>query len=224
MHDHTIALDRDRLWRGVILATIGHALWIAANPQFSYELSWDGINYNRQDSQGTRGTITFASRGVVGVFRDDHSRRIPWQQRTPYTLNSFFAGIPPNLMELAHEETLHYMLDTHNGQVSPVITAAFWSDEQQITAAEPWPSVLEHGGHMITIELMTTEAGIAAWQAQYRWNDAETRLFASLFTRCMRMEEPVAVTSEEWRFITSDGTQGVEDTHLLLEGLGFILP
>src|SRR5262249_3314660 len=163
---------------------------------------------------------TFAAQAVVGVFRDDHSPRTPWNRTTPYTIADFFAGIPPDLMELADQEPLQYMLDTHNGQESPVITAAIWSGKHRIEAAVPWTNVLEHGGHLIGIELMNTEDGIAAWQAQYEWGDAETELLATLFTRRMTTEMPVPVMPEEWSFITKDGTDGVDDARLLLEGLG----
>ncbi len=45
--------SRERLWRGAALATIAHAIFIAADPALSWELSWDGPNYSRQDSMGT---------------------------------------------------------------------------------------------------------------------------------------------------------------------------
>lgn len=38
-------------------------------PDLSSEHSWDGMNYNVQDSSGGRGTITFDGSYCVGAFR-----------------------------------------------------------------------------------------------------------------------------------------------------------
>ncbi|MGG4154302.1 hypothetical protein [Peribacillus muralis] len=47
------------LWNGCILASIAHAIMVTEYPDFFYEHSWDDNNYNVQDGQGTRGTISF---------------------------------------------------------------------------------------------------------------------------------------------------------------------
>ncbi len=39
--------SRKRLWHGAALATIAHAIFIAADPTLPWELSWDGPNYSR---------------------------------------------------------------------------------------------------------------------------------------------------------------------------------
>jgi hypothetical protein len=154
----------------------------------------------------------------------DQSPRAPWHRTTPYRLEDFFVGIPPNLRQLAEAEALTYVRDAYAGQVSPLITTAFWASTGTITAAEPWSSVLEHGGHLIARELMTVEEGLAAWREHYAWSDAETDLVATLFTRRMATTAAVVIAPAEWAFITRAGTAGIDDARVLLEHLGFILP
>jgi hypothetical protein len=224
MTNRTTPPQREHLWRGAVLASIGHAVWIMADPLLNYELAWEGPNYQRQDSQGTRGTMTFAPEGLIGVFRDDQSSRAPWHCTTPYRLEDFFAGIPPDLRQLAEEEALMYVRDAYDGQVSPLITTAFWASTGDVTAAEPWSAVLEHGGHLIARELMDMEEGLAAWREHYGWSAAETDLIATLFMRRMATDAAVVVSPTEWECITRAGTAGIDDARVLLEHLGFILP
>ncbi|HMN13382.1 MAG TPA: hypothetical protein PKD55_13760 [Bellilinea sp.] len=66
--DKTFPAIQD-LWRGALLNTIAHAIWIAADPLLAYEVGWNGKNYLRQDSMGTSSAIHFAdSSTVVGTF------------------------------------------------------------------------------------------------------------------------------------------------------------
>jgi PIN domain nuclease of toxin-antitoxin system len=67
--------QRVQLWRGALLTTIAHAMWVTQYPELAYEVSWDGLFYSRQNTQGTYGTIAFVKNGLVGVFRDDRSPR-----------------------------------------------------------------------------------------------------------------------------------------------------
>jgi hypothetical protein len=217
--------DRVRLWRGAILATIGHALWIIPDPALAYELWWDGPTYCRYNTQGTWGAITFGNNKTVGVFRNDKSPRAPWHSEDPYAINKILKGMPADLAAYAHETALRYLFDSYETYTGPIITAAFWGTGTTLEAAESWADIREHGGHLIDIDLMDSEEGIATWQAQYEWSDVESQLQRTLFNRRMAMPDtPVPVTPEEWALITKNGTQGVEDGRRLLEGLGFMLP
>jgi hypothetical protein len=67
--------ERKQLWEGCILASIAHAIMVAHYPELSNEQSWDGFNYNVQDSSGTRATITFHPNCLVAAFRNEYSER-----------------------------------------------------------------------------------------------------------------------------------------------------
>src|SRR5688500_19731411 len=92
-----------QLWKGAILGAVAHSIAIAKNPEFTYELWWEGPNYNRQNGQGTRGTITFMGDRLVGAFCDDNSLCAPWRSGGSYSLEPFFVGMPEGLVKLAHQ-------------------------------------------------------------------------------------------------------------------------
>ena len=61
----------EKIKNGCILSGIAHAIAVAKFPEISYEHSWDGINYNIQNSEGIRGTITFGKKLCVAAFRNE---------------------------------------------------------------------------------------------------------------------------------------------------------
>jgi len=157
--------QQEQLRDGVVLATIAYAIWFAHGPTLTNELSWDGPSYSRQDTAGTRGTVTFGDHALVGVFRDEHSPRSPlWTDQT-YNLNLYLRGMPPALRDMADEEALQYVLEEHQGVTGPIITAAFWSDDDTLTAAEPWSDVVKHGAHLVSRELLDPDTALEAWRA-----------------------------------------------------------
>jgi hypothetical protein len=95
-----------RLWQGAVRVTIAHAVWTAANPDFAYAVSWDGANYNLNNAQGTRGTVTFADDVVVGAFFDSHSSRSPFISKKRSNPLTYFRGAPPSVVTLAETQTL----------------------------------------------------------------------------------------------------------------------
>ena len=217
--------DRLRLWRGTVLATVAHAIGVAANPLFSYELSWDGINYSRQNSQGTRGTVTFAQGATVAVFRDESSVRIPGRSSNEYDLNWFFRGMPEDLMLLAHREALQYMLDEYEGKESPTITAAFWGDTNILTSAEPWAEVFSHGAHLLRTELTEVEAAMSEWAGYHDMSEVQSDLLRALYTRRIQeLDLEIVIGKQEYAVLTSEGADGIEESRELLAAIGIKFP
>lgn len=132
--------------------------------------------------------------------------------------------MPPNLRALADQEALEYLYDEYGGVTMPIITAAFWSAGQYVTAAEPWPEVLRHGAHLIRIEAMETEAAISEWQAEYAWSEAEIRLMRALFNRKMATPTtPIMLEDWEHEALVANGSIGIEKSRELLASIGIIL-
>lgn len=157
-----------QLWKGAILGTIAHAIRVTSNPDFSHEQSWDGSNYSVQDSMGSRGTISFAKERIVGVFFDKDSPRNPFRSGQAYDLDSLLAGMPTEHLSIANNEALQYVLQEYGGTAMPIITAAFWSAGDYLTAAEPWSQVFVHGAHLIRIQLQEHSAIIGIETANPR--------------------------------------------------------
>ena len=93
---YTIQLEKERLWKGCMLASIAHAIMVAYYPEVSNEHSWDGINYSIQDSAGARGTITFSQDYFVAVFRDDDVERLVKNSMREY--KHYFDGFQARLL------------------------------------------------------------------------------------------------------------------------------
>lgn len=207
---------RLQLWRGAILRSIAHAVFIANNDLLAYEVSWDGANYNLNNTQGCHGTITFGKDYVIGAFFDVHSSRSPFRGHKSYDLDSFFVGIPENLYSIAKGETLQYLLDDYQGLTIPIISTAFWSDAEHLTAAESWESVLLHGGFIVEPEIAHLSDALAEIKDNYGFSSSQIEFVRSLFTR--KINDPqgiITLTDSDYAFATTDSRE-------LLKAIGIL--
>jgi hypothetical protein len=211
------------IWHGAILSTIKHAIDIISYPMMSNELSWDGKNYNRQDSAGSRGTITFADNQLVAVFRDDNSLRTPWNNPN-YNIDELLKGIPSDLLILAENEALQYVIDEYNGVNAPIITSAFWSNNEYMTSSESWMTVVEHGAHILSFELMNLDEAINLCLREYNWNQVEVNVLRNLFEkRKLSSSVEVTLTDDDARVFTKDGIDNAQESLQLLECVGIVI-
>ncbi len=166
--------SRTQLWRGAVLGTIAHAIWIAPEPLFGGAQGWDGATYLLNNGSGDRAALTFTPTHVGAAFFDLHSVRSPFRDAPhlpfsqEYHTEDYFVGAPATVQALAQRETLLYLFDDYQGQAQPLITAACWSEAEILTAREPWPEVRAHGAHLIDIQNMPPEVAIAASGGQLR--------------------------------------------------------
>jgi hypothetical protein len=215
---------RDRLWRGAIMGTIAHAIWVAQYPDFDYEQTWDGTNYSLQDTEGARGTIVFTDDALVGVFFDSHSPRNPFpfemDATTNFDIRNLFVGMPPEL-DLLLEEALQYVLAVYRGETAPIITAAFWSMGEELAACEPWLDVMDNGAHLVRIQVLDTDAAIAEWREYYDLTSAQIDLLHSIFER--KMANPrTRLVLESWErdIINGKDTEGAVASHDIFAQIG----
>lgn len=217
------------IWPGAMLGSIAHAIFVCRFPDFSNEQSWDGTNYNVQDSAGSRGTIAFAGDKFVGVFFYKSSKRNPFHSGSRYDLNRFFAGLPQDLRPLAHDEALQYLLQEFNGTTISVITSAFWGDGiiERATAAEPWADVFDHGAVLIQNQLLDGDFALTKWAADYELKPSEIALVKALFDRKMaNPNKSIQLNESErllWEEITS-GQEGIEASRESFAEIGILLP
>ena len=142
MSKYKLHIDREQLWKGCILNSIANAIFVAHDPDLSHESSWDGCNYSMQDSQGGRGTITFHLDYTIVCLQDVNSERMDeWIDAANY-----FEGAPSEVLEIAKEEALQYVLEEVEGETMPFITAAFWIEESgaySIDSFEEWKNMAD---------------------------------------------------------------------------------
>ncbi len=212
------------LWQGVVLGTIAQAIRVIGNTTFVHEQSWDVPNYSVQNSMGARGTITFRQNEVVGVFFDENSPRNPFSSKQQYSVFDFTRKMPSNIASLAQDEALQYVLEDLNGQIAPVITAAFWNIGDQITSFEPWDQVVANGAHIVEFQVLQTEEAFPKWQEEYHLNTGQVKLMKALYER--RMSSPndiIRLTTDEIHILQSEGIAGIESARELLKALRFEL-
>jgi len=164
----------DNLKKGCILASIAHAIFVAQHPLFSYEQSWDGNNYSVNNGEGTRGTITFIENYCVGAFRDETNA-------SAFKIGySAFEKAPQEIVKLAQNETLQYLLDNHDGEVKPVVTSVFWGAGPLFCPDEVLEA-LNADAHIISTQLLESDDASTAWKHYYELNNKQGSLLKNLF-------------------------------------------
>lgn len=212
------------LWQGAIRRTIFHSLWIASNPTLAYEVSWDQINYLRQNSMGTRGVVTFDKNQIVGVFFDEHSQRNPFKRLQKDTSDVFIQQLPSKLAELARKEACQYVLEEIDGNLMPAITAIFWGTKSQITALEPWEVVLKNGAHIISVESLDNQAAIIMLQKEYNLSSEQIMLANSLYNRHItNPTQSISFNVEERKILLGKGNAGLDECRDLLSTINIIV-
>jgi len=219
------------LWSGCILASIGHAIWVARAPFMSYLQSWDGPNYSFQNGQGSRGTVAFGDghETCVAVFYLNDSPRNPIRRKAndPTFGMKWLREIPASLKPLADVAAQHVLQDVGD-RTLPVITAAFWSDpdDSRFAAGEPWPDVLANGATLLDYQLLPVELSIAGWAEEYEWSGGETVLLQEIFARRIATWGPMTLSGSEAEFLESYATSasGIHECRQSLAEIGIVFP
>ena len=215
------------LWPGCILASIGHAIFVARAPFMNYLQSWDGANYSFQDGAGSRGTIAFGvdHQTFVAVFYLEDSPRNPLRRDVidPTWGMKWLQDLPASLKPLA-DVAAQYVLQDVGGHDMPVITAAFWSDPQnaRFGAGEPWPGVLANGATLLNYQLLPDEAAVPGWTEAYEWEGGETALLEKIFARRIVTAGPITLLANQSEFLEkyAAGTSGLRECRQTLAEIG----
>jgi hypothetical protein len=143
----------------------------------------------------------------------------------PCDLEAYFAGLPDDLRPLL-ERLLSYDVDNADHDTAPVVTAAFWSKEGRLTAAEPWSAVVEHGAHALDAEVQQDDdAAMQRLRRDLHLSPAQSTLAFSLFERRMAAEDgPVLVKPWERAQLLARGKRGIATTREALAAVGIVLP
>ena len=208
---------KEQLWKGCILASIAHAIMVAHYPDLSNEHSWDGINYNVQNSTGARGTITFNPRYCIAAFRDDNSDRIAIKSKVQKA-HAYFKNAPNEIINFAETETLQYLLDNVDGKMVPLITAAFWEMANKLVSVDKFDDMINNGGFLLEIQLMDFEAAIKAWKAYYDMSAQQYDLLESIYIRKVAQPTGTLILSKgEIALIGTDDPDGLDESKTSFE-------
>ncbi|OCA83706.1 hypothetical protein A8L44_12605 [Bacillus sp. FJAT-27986] len=207
-----------QLWEGCILASIAHAIMVEQFPFLSNEHSWDDINYNVQDSNGIRGTVTFVENKLVAAFRNDN--RIS----SDIEALKYFQGAPKDIIKIAKEETLQYLLEEVNGTVVPLITTAIWGDETGLLSINTSEELYENGGGILKRQLMDTNSAIQSWKEYYEMNEEQVNLLENLYQRkLLNPDKIIYLSDSEIRMIGIDDEEGLFESKESFNELNIVL-
>ncbi len=179
-----ISWKKEQLWKGCILASIAHAIMVAHYPELSNEHSWDGINYNIQDSEGARGTITFSLEYCVGAFCNDNSDRIK-MIRNVRQAKDYFIGAPKEIINLAENEALQYLLENVEGKAVPIITTVFWGIGEKLFGIDSLEDMYHNGVFLLERQLLDFDSAIESWVEYYDMSLQQCDLLKTIFNKKM---------------------------------------
>lgn len=207
----------DELWRGCMLAAIAHAIMVAHYPELSNEHSWDGLNYSVQDSSGSRGTITFGTKYIVGAIRDDSSKRIVTKKEAIDYLDE----APYEVVELAKNEALQYLLEDIDGNVQPIITLSFWGTTDSIYSSDSEEVLYEHGISLLEFQLMDIEEALESWKDYYEMSSSQYELLVLLYNRKVKNSQgKIFLTKEEIKKIGNAEQEGLDESIISFNEIG----
>lgn len=217
-----ISWKREQLWRGCILASIAHAIMVAHYPELSNEQSWDGINYNIQDGEGARGTITFHSEFCVGAFRNDNSDRIRLINNVNQA-EEYFAGAPNEIVNLGEREALQYLLENVEGKAVPIITTAFWGIGQRLFTMDHFEDMYQNGGFLLERQTMDSDRAIELWVEYYDMSSKQCELLKTIFNRKVNeREEGILLSRDDTQLIGAEDADGSEESRASFEEMGIM--
>lgn len=210
-------LNKNKLWSGCILASVAHAIMVAHYPELSYEHSWDGDNYSVVDDSGGRGTITFKDNYFVGAFRNENFPRIDIS-----TAIDFFTGAPKDIIELAKNETLEYLLEEdEDGTISPFITTGIWGDNDTITSNDNIVRIVQCGGYLLEKQFMDSDVAIGAWRDYYEMTSEQVELLKSIYDRKINNSHgTITLTKNEIKLIGTESSEGLSESMVSFEEIG----
>lgn len=186
-------LSRKQLWEHCILVSIAHAISMTRYPELDYEYSWDGINFNINNGSGCKATITFTKQAIIAVFQDKN------YIGNVRNAHDYFIGAPESVIRIAEKEALQYVLEELNSVITPLITGAFWSIEEDIFSMHTLDELRKHDAYMILDDINLKNSLIE----YYDLDDSEIKLMNYIFDKKVKCPDDAITLSEEYVKILS---------------------
>ena len=199
--------NRQTIWQGCILASIAHAIFVASNPDFAYEHSWDGDHYSTNDGQGCRGTVTFGPDFFVAGFRNEE-----FFEET-VEANDLLIEAPEKLQNIAVDDTFQYLLDDIEGVILPVVTTVLWGDDRQSFSSHQYEEMMDRGSSLLEIQASGYEGGLAYWEEYYELTERQLVLLETLYH--LKIENPsqvITLSHEDIQVLDTSDMEGIEES------------
>jgi hypothetical protein len=121
------------------------------------------------------------------------------------------------------------VLQDVDGKATPIVTAAFWSEEGTpfITSSEPWSEVVRHGAVLVRNQTLSPDVALLQWSRDFEFSSAQTDLTESLFKRRIGATgQRIHLTAAETQLIreTSEGEDGFRASRESFSEIGILVP
>lgn len=210
-----LQLDLIKLWEGCILVSIAHAIMVSKYPLLSFEHSWDKFNYNIQDGNGKRGTITFYNNYCVAAFRNEKSYRMKEVINNCEYLEKYFYNCEDDIFKVAKNETLQYLLDDTNYGIYPCITSIFWGklDSNKVYSNDTLNDIFFNGGDLIRYHLLKYNDAIDRLIDIYNMNNNQIILLEKIFKIKIKVKNtPIFLPKNDIKLIEVSNYEGFKET------------
>lgn len=194
------------LWKGSILASIAHAIMVAHYPELSHEHSWDGNNYNIQDSEGSRGTISFKQGYCFCAIYNDKSNDV-------LNVEQFLKDAPEKVIDLAIKDTLQYLLQKTNGNISPIISSAFWGENNVLYSKISFDKMMSKGGFILKKQFQEYNLAVESWAEYYEMTDEQISLMETLYNKKIESyKSRIDLTKNDINMIGIESKEGLNES------------
>ena len=95
----------------------------------------------------------------------------------------FFKGASDDMIQIAKDEALKYVLEDVEGVVKPVVTAAFWGTWKQLFSTQSLVDIVDNGGHIIHTQLLPYNVAVDEWCEYYELDTKQVNLINRLFEK-----------------------------------------
>jgi hypothetical protein len=200
-----------QLRHGIILGSLLRVVSTPPGESPSDTYTWNGEVLEFMNYGGMRGCIAFTQDHIVGAFFWNESDRNFIGDPPPpgYDAMDYFAMAPPEVQAIARQHFLTHIFfesymgeyanfsaafdqgteavgqfyEEHEQEFAPVITAAFWSEGERLTAGEPWPAIYYHGAHLLRDEFSEAEAVLSKMVKEQEFPPEHAELTLRLYQR-----------------------------------------
>jgi hypothetical protein len=212
-----------QLRSGALLGSVVHA---TVQPRFDmFFEGWTGDVYQLNDWSGTRGTVYFLTSGAVGAFFDVHNRhKWAWLLENQ---DSFFRGMPDDLLVIAEKIVLQYMLQDVENKVIPLVSSVFWTTGDDLLSAVPWQEFVDNGGHILSTHFKERNAALNEWAEGYEMTTKEIEFAERVFDRKLAAGSTwVDLTEDEARWLDAQATKpgGMKQCRKSFSEIGVFVP
>ena len=211
----------EQIYNNAIYISIAHALFTFREPFFSFEHSWDDMNYCFNYGS-IRGTVSFdfEHSAVVGAARNENI--LFNKSFISNNSISLFQNSSNIVMNIAKNETLEYLYYDSDGKQFPVATVGFWNDDDYMILSENIESFDNDGGSYF-LELFKSESLFRDYAInQYKLDRTDMDLVELIYTNIRNKNfEIILPTKYHYIFELEGAEEGMES--LLEIGVSFKL-